>query len=128
MAGMTDLVDAGRLAFARQFLSDIGSSDFSQTLKLLSPDVTDRVLGDHALAEVRTGRDAVARHLISIVDQTSGRFDAVQCEDWFVGLHHLGTLVHIEADGATFFGPHLRLARFDTDDRIDLVPVFSEDA
>lgn len=118
-----------RLGAAQQFVMHIGHRDSEQAMELLSPQVTYRVQGHHALAGVFSGREEVTRHLMLLLERTRGTLDALKWEDWLLGEDHVAALADIraQADGQVYTGRYLFLVRFDIDDKIADVIVFIED-
>src|SRR5208283_3140195 len=103
---MTEAAYPKCLAIAQQFVMHVGHRDFGRSIELLSSNVTYRVPGNHALAGVFSGREAVTRHLIDLVERTAGSFDAVKWEDWMLGEHHVAALadIHIQSAGQRYEG------------------------
>jgi len=120
---------ASRLEAAQGFAMHIGHRDLDQAMALLSPAVTYQVSGDHPLAGVFSGSEAVARHLCDLVERTLGTFEAVKWEDWLVGEHHVAAWADIQLriQARRFAGRVLFLMRFDLSDKIDEIIVFFED-
>ena len=98
-------------------------------MELLSPHVTYRVPGTHALAGVFSGREAIVGHLAALFERTDGSLDTFKWEDWLVGEQHVAALadVHIHMQGKRYKSRHLFLVGFDTDDKIVEIVVFFED-
>ncbi|HEV8065364.1 MAG TPA: hypothetical protein VGP46_11055 [Acidimicrobiales bacterium] len=117
------------LGTARAFVTNLGAHATADTLRLLAPDVSYRVLGHHALSGTFSGREAVAAHLEAIINQTDGRLDPVKFDDWMLGLSHVSVLVDIlvEVGAASQRLRHLILMRFNADDLIDELTVFFSD-
>ena len=114
---------------ARSFVTLLGAPTSDDALRLLTPDVTYRVLGNHALSGAFTGRDEAARHLAALVRQTEGRIDPIKFVDWMLGLSHVSVLVDVEVEvgSAAQQIEHLILMRFNAADLIDEVIVFFAD-
>jgi hypothetical protein len=96
---------------------------------LLSPDVTYRVGGNHALAGTFRGPDEVIAHMRELVDRTGDTYDAFKWEDWLVGELHVAALVRIHARGrATIYvGRLVVLFGFDPADKVSEITIFFED-
>jgi hypothetical protein len=107
----------------------IGHRDFGPAATVLSPAVTYRVAGEHALAGTFSGREEVCSHLSDVVERTMGTMDAIKWEDWMLGEHHIAAWgeVHVRSKGRVFSGRRLIMLRFDVDDKIDEVIVLFED-
>jgi ketosteroid isomerase-like protein len=118
-----------RLAIAQQFVIHIWHLDSGPAVALLSPAVTYRVSGDHALAGTFSGPEEVTGHLCNLVQLTTGTLDAVKWDDWMVGEYHIAAWadIHAQKEGRQFSGRGLFLLRFDRDDKIDEVIVLFED-
>ena len=121
--------NAARLTKVERFLHHLGQRDLAETLELLSPKVTYRVLGDHALAGLFTGREDVTRHLLAIAERTRGHFAPFKQDDVMVGVNHVAVLVdvRIQAPTSTMRTRLLILLGFDPAELIDAVTVFFED-
>ena len=107
----------------------MGKRDVSEAIELVSPTVRYQVLGDHSLAGVFVGRQAVTEHLMTLVERTAETFAALRYEDWMVGDQHVAALVsvHVQTPGKIFEGRILVLAKFDVEvDLIDELTVFFE--
>jgi ketosteroid isomerase-like protein len=117
------------MAIAQQFLMHVGRSPADRDMELLSPHVTYRVPGTHALAGVFSGREAIVGHLAALFERTDGSLDTFKWEDWLVGEQHVAALadVHIHMQGKRYKSRHLFLVGFDTDDKIVEIVVFFED-
>ncbi len=88
----------GLLPTARRFLQLVLQKDFGPAALLLQPDVVYRVPGRSALAGTFSGRDAVVRHLDAVFERADGGVDAIQWEDWLVGVSHVGALLHLHLE------------------------------
>jgi len=126
---MPDSPHRDRLATAQQFLTHIGRGDVMQAIDLLSENVTYRAQGNHALAGLFTGRDAVIRHLTDLVERTKGTFEAFKWDDWLIGEHHVVGLssIHAQSHGRIYKGRSLTLVGFTMADQIEHITVFFED-
>ncbi len=126
---MSSPSDPSRVAKVERFLHHLGRRDLTETLELLSPHVTYRVPGDHTLAGDFSGRDEVARHLLAIAERTGGHFDPFKQDDLMVGVNHVAVLVDVrmQSQTATARTRVLILLRFDGDDLIDTVTMYSDD-
>jgi ketosteroid isomerase-like protein len=118
-----------RAVTVERFLHHLGRRDFEEVLELLSPTVTYKVPGAHALAGVFSGREAVARHLLDIAERTEGHFDPFKQDDVMVGLSHTAVLVSVRMQrrASTLRTRLLILLGFDVSDRIEAVSVFFDD-
>jgi ketosteroid isomerase-like protein len=125
---MTDSSLPTRLATAQEFLLHIGHPDFDRAIGLLSPQVVYRIPGRHALAGTFHGPDEVTAHLTTLLERTTGTFEALKWEDWLVGQDHVAALVtvHVQSNASAYTGRHLFLVTFDVDDRISGISVFFE--
>ncbi|MFZ0170929.1 MAG: hypothetical protein WAL04_04525 [Acidimicrobiales bacterium] len=126
---MTASAHPTRLEAAQRFLMRIGRAEIDQAVELLSPSVTYRVLGNHALAGTFSGAEEVRKHLINLDDRTLGTFNATKWEDWLVGEDHVAALANISmlAEGQLMTMRHLFLIKFDVADMIVGITVFAED-
>lgn len=126
---MADASAQTRVARVHQFLRHVGNKDVEQSLEQLSPDVVYRVEGNHVLAGVFSGREAVAGHLIGISEKTGGHLDPFKEDDVMVGVSHVSVLVNVrmQAQSSVIRTRYLLLLRFNTQDLIDHVTVFFED-
>lgn len=126
---MPDPHHSVRLAAARTFLMHIGRGDSDEAMGLLSEHVTYRAQGDNALAGLFVGRDAVARHLMALVERTSGTYETFKREDWMIGEHHVAGLAsaHAQSNGKIYRGRTLTLMTFNSADEIEGITVFFED-
>jgi hypothetical protein len=125
---MTDSNSTVRLHVAKEFALHLGHRDVAQVLPLLSPQVSFRVLGDHALAGTFIGPEAVANHLLELADVTRGTFEALKWADWLVGEEHVAALadVQMQANQRIFHGRPLFLMTFDVNDRISEFTILFE--
>jgi ketosteroid isomerase-like protein len=125
---MTDSMLPTRLGTAQEFLLHVGHHDFDEAIGLLSPGVVYRVPGRHALAGTFHGPDEVTAHLITLVERTTGTFEALKWEDWLIGQDHVAALVnvHMQSNARAYTGRHIFLVTFDLDDRISGISVFFE--
>jgi hypothetical protein len=110
----------------------IAQGHIEDGIKLLSPDVTYRVGGEHALAGDFKGREHTAAHLTELTTRTMGTLDLIKFEDWLVGESHFAALVTIimRSDGRVSNvskGGHVFIFRFDADERIVDIRVLFED-
>lgn len=96
---------------------------------LLSDNVTYKVHGHRELARGITGRDAVAKHLVELVERSGGGYESLKWVDWMVGNDHVAAIAQIlvQATGQRFEGPVLFVVEFDSDDKIDEIVVFAQD-
>jgi ketosteroid isomerase-like protein len=126
---MPDSIPNARLAITQELLLHLGRGDPQEAVKSLSENVVYRAEGTNALAGVFTGRDAVVRHLLALVERTRGTFETFKWEDWLVGEHHVVGLgsIHMQADGRIYRGRSLTLVSFTVVDEIDGITVFFED-
>ncbi len=126
---MSDAPARSRVARVQEFLRQVGNKDVAKTLELLSPDVTYRVVGNHVLAGMFSGRDAVAAHLVAIAQKTSGHFDPFKEDDLMVGVNHVSVLVNIrmQTPVSVLRTRLLFLLRFNASEMIDQVTVFFEE-
>jgi ketosteroid isomerase-like protein len=125
---VTDSAGTVRLHIAKQFALHLGQRDVAQALPLLSPQVSYRVLGDHALAGTFTGPEAVANHLIQLADLTTGTYETLKWADWLIGEDHVAALadVQMQAEQRKFHAQPLFLMKFDLNDRISEITIFFE--
>jgi ketosteroid isomerase-like protein len=126
---MADGTRPTRMAIAQEFLMHVGRPPVDRDMELLAPHVTYRVPGNHALAGVFSGREAIVGHLGALFDRTGGSLDTVKWEDWMVGEQHVAALadVHIQVQGKRYKSRHVFLVAFDSDDKIVEIVVFFED-
>jgi ketosteroid isomerase-like protein len=126
---MSEATESTRLQTAQRFLLNIGHPNVDEAIAALSPSVAYRVPGTHRLAGTFTGREAVTRHLVELVEGTLGTFDAVKWDDWLEGSLHVAALaqIHAQKEGRLFSGRVLFLVKFDSSNLIDNVEVFVED-
>jgi ketosteroid isomerase-like protein len=118
-----------RPQLAQHFMAAIGRSDVEGAISLLSATATYRVEGAHSLSGTFSA-DEVVDHLLSMIQRTSGTFDATKFDDWLIGEHYAGCVVEVtfHAEGRRYSGQVIFLLRFDGADLIDKVTVFFEDA
>ena len=118
-----------RLQLAQRFITSLGRSDVDGVVKLLSPDATYRVVGDHSLSGTFSAGEIVD-HLMALITSTSGTLDATKFIDWLVGDQFVACVTQIafQGMGRRFSGHVVFLFRFDSIDLIDSVTVFYEDA
>jgi ketosteroid isomerase-like protein len=125
---MSDSTHRSRLGITQEFLLHISRGNPGEVMPLMSENVVYRAEGHHALAGVFTGRDAVARHLMQLVERTKGTFETFKWEDWMVGERHVVGLasVHAQANGRIYRGRTLTLVTFNVADQIEGMTVFFE--
>lgn len=128
-SGATGTVKPTRLERTQRFLIHVGRFAPSWASEVLSPQVTYRVAGHHALAGTFSGRDEVVSHLAKVVEVTGGTFDPIKWEDWLVGESHVATIAtfNIRADHRSFAGRMIYLVGFDNADLIVSIRAFFED-
>jgi hypothetical protein len=126
---MTVAPPPSRLQVAQRVAAHLGHPDFDQIIGLLSPEVTYRVVGNHALAGTFRGPDQAMAHVKQVVDWTGNTYEAFKWEDWLVGDHHVAALVRIHAHshGAAFAARLVLLFGFDLADRVGEITVCFED-
>jgi len=116
------------LKCAEDFMTHLGDHEIDEATKLLSPTVTYRVVGSHALAGTFFGPEEVSGHLGRLLEFTRGTLDVLKWEDWLVGESHVATVVDINmrAQGRVFIGKHIFLLQFDTKGLVTGITVFFE--
>jgi ketosteroid isomerase-like protein len=126
---MTGSSTATRLGTAQQFVMLVGGREFDEAIKLLSPQVSYRVEGNHALSGTFTGRETVKEHLVTLDRRSLGTLETVKWEDWLVGEDHVAAIatVSMSAHGRLYVGRILSLVGFDMADRIVAFTIFFED-
>ena len=74
---------------------------------LLSDNVTYKVHGHRELARGITGRDAVAKHLVELVERSGGGYESLKWVDWMVGNDHVAAIAQIlvQATGSASRAP-----------------------
>ena len=109
-------------------MAAIGRSDVEGAIRVLSPSATYRVDGGHILSGTFSA-DEIVDHLKSMIQRTSGTFDATKFEDWLTGELYAACVVHVtfHSAGRRYSGQVVFLFRFDSADLIDRVTVFFED-
>jgi hypothetical protein len=118
-----------RQQVAQQFMAFIGRSDVEGAVRLLSANAIYRSEGVNSLSGTFTAQ-AIVDHLLAVMKRTSGSLDATKFDDWLIGEYHVACLVQVSfhAAGRRYSGHVEFLFRFDSDDLIDKVTVFFEDA
>jgi hypothetical protein len=126
---MTMTPPSSRLQVAQLLASHLGHSDFDKFVELLSPDVTYRVGGNHALAGTFRGPDEVLAHIKRLVGSTGETYDAFKWEDWLVGDNHVAALVRVHARGrgAIYVARLVVLFGFDPTNKVSEITIFFED-
>jgi ketosteroid isomerase-like protein len=126
---MTVAPPPSRLHVAQQVAAHLGHPDFDEILELLSPDVSYRVVGNHALAGTFRGPDEVIAHVKHVVDWTGNTYDPFKWEDWLVGEHHVAALVRVHAHGhgAAYAARLVMLFGFDPADKVSEITICFED-
>jgi hypothetical protein len=118
-----------RPQLAQQFMAFLGRSDVEGAVGLLSPSAIYRSEGVNSLSGTFSAQ-GIVDHLLATMKRTSGSLDATKFDDWLIGEYHVACLVQITFHGAgRRYSGHVEfLFRFDSDDLIDKVNVFFEDA
>jgi hypothetical protein len=126
---MNQTVKDAHLECAERIMLHIGNHHVDAATELLSPTVTYRVVGNHALAGTFYGPEEVARHLSRLFEFTHGTFDVFKWEDWLVGDNHVAAVVdvHMWAERRAFVGKHVFLFKFRSDGLVGNITVFFED-
>jgi ketosteroid isomerase-like protein len=79
----------------QQFLDECFHGAVAAAAAHLEPNVVYRVPGEHKLAGVFEGPDAVVAHLGALLEITHNSIDVFKWEDWLVGDSHIAALAHI---------------------------------
>ena len=117
---MTVSPEPARLVNTRRFLTHCSLGQFDGMEKLLSPDATYRVPGQHVLSGEHHGPDQIMRYLRRVLTITRDTLEVLKWEDWMVGEYHVTALVYLHAQGhgRIYEGRQLFLVTCDANDLI----------
>jgi len=126
---MTEAAPPTRLEIAQRFLLHLGHRGAEESMELLSPDVSYRVPGRHALSGTFAGREKVKQHLRDLDEAARGTFEATKWEDWLVGEHYVAAVASFTANagGRLLATRVLYLVRFDVAGLIAGIEVYFGD-
>jgi hypothetical protein len=126
---MVSTPEPQRLINARRFFLSYSKEHVDDAVQLLSPHVVYSVPGHNRVAGVFHGPDEVRRHIVKLIDFSSGTFEVLKWMDWMIGETHITALQYAQAQtrGRIYRGHHIYLLEFDPDDLLSAITVFFED-